>query len=394
MLSAALVACGGDTGRTGDVQVQITDSAGVRIVQYAGVPEVDPPFAIAEEPIYRHGANPGDYAFQGINAGRLFPNGSAVVSDRSNSEVVVLSPDGATYEVLAGPGQGPGDVTYVYSMFVLGQDSVLLADPRLVRLTLFVGDSVAHMANLPRSSSLSVAGISSASEVLLANRTPSRSLSGLETEWLAGHMVRFDAEAGVVDTVASYDHWPRLPPDVPWNPIAAVGEVTVAAGQFVYARSDRPEVIWSRPDGTVTGIVRWRAELVRLTEELLEPVVAFEREINRALYPHLPDSRIEDNTRQAMGWYRAMIGQPLPLYNHPFADADGNVWLPSYRLAYPDEGSPYTVISPDGEWLGQVETPPRFQILDVAGGLVLGVLRDEMDVENVVVYELVGGPSG
>ncbi len=36
--------------------------------------------------------------------------------------------------------------------------------------------------------------------------------------------------------------------------------------------------------------------------------------------------------------------------------------------------------------LGQVETPPRFRILDVAGGLVLGVLRDEMDVENVVVY--------
>ena len=394
ILSAALVACGGDTGRTGDVQVQVADSAGVRIVQYAGMPEVDPTFALAEEPVYRHGANPGDYAFQGINVGRLFPDGGAIVSDQSNSEVVVLSPDGATHEVLAGPGQGPGDVTYVYSMFVLGQDSVLLADTRLVRLTLFVGDSVARIADLPRSSSLSVAGIGASGEVLLANRAPSGPLSGLETEWLAGHMVRFEAETGVVDTIASYDHWPRLPPDLPWNPVAAVGEVTVAAGQFVYARSDRPEVTWSLPDGTVTRIVRWRAESVRLTEELLEPVVAFEREINRALYPHLPDSRIEDNTRQAMGWYRAMIGQPLPLFGIPFADADGNVWLPSYRLAYPDEGSPYTVISPDGEWLGRVETPPRFQILDVAGRLVLGVLRDEMDVENVVVYELEGGPAG
>ena len=394
MLWAVLVACGGDTGRTRELQVQIADSAGVRIVQYLGVLQVDPPFVIAEEPVYRHGANPGDYAFQGINAGRLFPDGSAVVSDESNSEVVVLSPDGATHEVLAGPGQGPGDVTYVYSMFVLGRDSVLLADPRLVRLTLFVGDSVAHMASLPRSSSLSVAGIGSSGEVLLANRTPSRPLSGLETEWLAGHMVRFDAETGVVDTVASYDHWPRLPPDLPWNPVAAVGEVAVAAGQFVYARSDRPEVTWILPDGMVTRIVRWQAEPVRLTDELLEPVVAFEREINRFLYPHLPDSRIEDNTRQAMGWYRAMVGQPLPLFGHPFADADGNVWLPSYRLAYPDEGSPYTVISSDGEWLGQVGTPARFQILDVTGGLVLGVLRDEMDVENVVVYELVEPGEG
>ena len=70
MLSAAPAACGGDTGRTGDVQVQIADSAGVRIVEYLEVPEVEPPFAIAAEPVCRHGANPGDYAFQGINVGR------------------------------------------------------------------------------------------------------------------------------------------------------------------------------------------------------------------------------------------------------------------------------------------------------------------------------------
>ena len=85
MLSAALAACGEDTGRTSDVQVQMADSAGVRIVEYVGVPEVEPPFVIAEEPVYRHGANPGDYEFQRINVGRLFPDGSAVVEQSSVS---------------------------------------------------------------------------------------------------------------------------------------------------------------------------------------------------------------------------------------------------------------------------------------------------------------------
>ena len=80
ILLAALLACGGDTEPTGDTQVQITDSAGVRIVQYPGVPELDPPFAIAEEPLYRHGANPGDYIFQFVEAGRLYPDGRAVVA--------------------------------------------------------------------------------------------------------------------------------------------------------------------------------------------------------------------------------------------------------------------------------------------------------------------------
>ena len=133
----------------------------MRIVEYVAVPEVEPPFAIAAEPVYQHGANPGDYEFQGINVGRLFPDGSAVVADRENSEVVVLSPDGTTHRVIARRGQGPGDVTYPYSMFVLGQDSVLVPDNRLSRLTLFVGDSVARIASLPRSSSLGVAGIGS-----------------------------------------------------------------------------------------------------------------------------------------------------------------------------------------------------------------------------------------
>ena len=387
LLSACIAACGGDSSRSSDIQVQIEDSAGVRIVEYVAVPEVEPPFAIAAEPVYRHGARPSDYEFQGINVGRLFPDGSAVVVDRENSEVVALSPDGTAHELLARRGEGPGEVIYPYSMFVLGQDSVLVPDRRLSRLTLFVGDSVAHMASLPRSGHLGVAGIGSSGELLLMNRVPYGSLAGLpEEEWLAGHMSMFDTETGVLDTVGSYDHWPGLPTGLPWNPMAAVGEVTVAAGQFVYTRSDRPEITWRLPDGTVTQILRWRAEPVRLTEELLEPVEAYERMSNQVSYSHLPGSRIEEISREGMSWYYAMIGRPMPLYGSPFADADGNVWLPSYRLAHPQEGSPYTVISSDGEWLGQVETPPRFRILDIAGGLVLGVLRDEMDVENVVVY--------
>ena len=389
MLSAALVACGEDTGRVSDIQVQIEDSAGVRIVEYAGVPEVEPPFAIAEEPVYRHGANPSDYTFQLVNVGRLFPDGSAVVADR-DGEVVVLSPDGTTHEVLATRGEGPGEVISAYSILVVGQDSVLVPDDRLSRLTLFVGDSVARTVSLPRAQHFGVAGISSPGELMLMDRFAYRSWVDIEEEWLAGHMTLFDTETGTLDTVASYDHRPRDTRDL-MNPINALGEVTVATGQFVYTRSDRPEITWLLPDGTVTRIVRWRAEPTLLTEELLElePVEAYRRMMTQVNNRGIPMSRIEELVQRSMSLRYAVIGQPLPLYGSPFADADGNVWLPSYRLAYPEEGSPYTVISPDGEWLGQVETPPRFRILDVTGGLVLGVLRDEMDVENVVVYGLV-----
>ena len=392
VLIAWVGACGGDTSTTDDVPVEAEDSAGVRMVAYEGTPTAETPFRFPAEPRYRHGANPGDYAFRGINVGRLFPDGSAVVSDEWNSELVVLSPDGTTHEVLARRGEGPGEVTYAHAVFALGQDSVLVADPSLGRVTLFAGRSVASPAD-QRSwlRALRVTGIGSSGGLLLATRVPSERRSEFEGDWLPGHMARFDMETGALDTVASYDYMSRIPQGLEWPQIEAVGEVMVATGQFVYTRSDRPEVTWSLPDGTVTQIVRWQAEPAQLTEEMLEPVEADVRMRNRVDYSLIPVSRIEEITQEDMAWYRASIGWPLPLFGSPFADAEGNVWLPSYRPGGSQGGSPYTVISPGGEWLGTVEAPPRFRILDVAGGLVLGVLRDEMDVENVVVYEFVNG---
>ncbi|WP_420636834.1 hypothetical protein [Candidatus Palauibacter sp.] len=394
MLASALAACGGGTGLTDDIQVQIRDSAGVRIVEYAGESDIEAPFALAAEPLYRHGANPGDYEFEQINFGRLFPDGGAVLSDEWSSELVVLNPDGTTHEVLAGRGEGPGEVGFVDALFAPGRDSVLVADRRLGRVTLFAGRSIARAAELHRSIGLRVAGIGSSGELLLATSvllTAPSFRTGFEGEWRPGHMARFDMETAALDTIASYDFVPRIPPELEWwDPIEAVGQVLFANGRFVYTRSDRPEVTWRLPDGTVTQIVRWQAEPAHLTEELVESVEAAQRRRTRAEYRSVSEARFEEILEEDMGTYSASVGRAMPLFGFPFADGEGRVWLPSYRPGgFLEDASPYTVISSDGEWLGQVEAPPGFRILDVTSEFVLGVFRDEMDVESVVVYALV-----
>ena len=387
-LLAPLVACAPDTPPVAVTPPHIADSAGVRIVTYDHTPTAPAPFQLAAEPRYRHGANPGDYSFQEASAGRLLPDGSAVVYDQWNVELVAFSPDGTTHAVLAAEGEGPGEVTYVDAIFVLAQDSILIADPNLARATLFVRDSVADITALPRSPSLDVKGIGSPGELLLA--TSYASFSDEET-WRPGHMARFDMETGSLDTVASYDFMPRIPPGLEWEPIPAYGDVTVTAGHFVQTRSDRAEVIWRLADGTATQIVRWQADPALLTEAWMQPIEAQHRLEVRKHSPNLPEDRITESTRRIMAIYRASIGRPMPLFADPFTDVEGRVWLPSYK---PDgerhSVPPYAVIAPVGEWLGTVETPPRFRILDVAGGLILGMQVDEMDVESVVVYELVG----
>ena len=120
VLIANLGACDAEVRETAGIQVQIEDSAGVRIVEYPGTPNTEAAFQFPPGPLYRHGTNPGDYAFQGIDRGGLFPDGSAVISDPFNEELVVLSPDGTTHEVLASGGEGPGDISLVMGLFAAG----------------------------------------------------------------------------------------------------------------------------------------------------------------------------------------------------------------------------------------------------------------------------------
>lgn len=376
----------GDVRQTAGVPFRIDDSAGVRVVAYEGLPELAT-LRLAAAPRYRHGGGPGDYAFRRIHPGSLFPDGSAVVSDVGNRELVVLSPDGTSHKVIGGPGEGPGDVSYVGATFALGRDRLLAVDLFLDRLTLFAGGAVERTVDIRHADGLSVLGLGPSGRLLMASGS---FRSGFEEEWLPGHMARFDMATGAVDTVASYDWMPRPPPGLRWDPIGGGGSVTGVAGHFVYARSDLPQVTWRRPDGTVTQIVRWQAEAAPLTEELLEGVEAGIREGNRMANPGASDAEVDRMTDENMDAWRARLGGPMPLFTSPFGDSEGRVWLPAYRPGGGREGAPrYTVIAGDGEWLGTVEAPPRFRILDVAGGLVLGVRLDDMDVENVVVYELV-----
>jgi len=39
-------------------------------------------------------------------------------------------------------------------------------------------------------------------------------------------------------------------------------------------------------------------------------------------------------------------------------------------------------------WLGWVELPPRFEVLDIGRDHLLGLHRDELDVEAVALYPL------
>ena len=135
IVASGSAACGGEVQPVGSVSE--LDSAGVRIVEYAGAPKPTRAITLSPQPIYLHGDEPDDYLFQVIWVGALQPDGSAVVVDAGTQEIVRIDSDGSSYVVLARAGEGPSEVRRVMSVFVLGQDTVLVEDDGNGRFTVF-----------------------------------------------------------------------------------------------------------------------------------------------------------------------------------------------------------------------------------------------------------------
>ena len=387
----AMPACEGDIRPVAGPAVR--DSAGVRIVEYAEAPEHAASVALSGEPVRRYGGGPGDYLFSRVWSGVLFPDRRSAIYDAGNSELVALG--GGGHEVLAREGQGPGEFGFLQSMFAVGVDSLLLEDDGNARFTLLAGGAVARSTRLQENSLLSrnlrALGLDASGRLLMASSSYRR---GFPQDWLPGHLVRLDLDDLVADTVASYDWVPFRPPDdEPENPFAPGGHVAAAGGRFVYGRSDTPEVVWREPDGTVGQIVRWEPERTYPAEEHWQRFEEYMRLMLPAINPqYQTEEAIEELVRGVLAGYEVEPDQPLPLFGAFFGDDEGRLWLPEFTVASERHGHPsYTLISAAGEWLGKVEAPPGLRILDVARGRVLGVVRDEMDVESVVVYELIGG---
>ena len=390
VLNCAVAACRPDA--VPDSAPSVRDSAGVRVVEYGAMPELAGPFVFSQQPLYRYGAGPGDYPFQSISRGALLPDGSAAVIDALNAELVLIAPDGTFRGLLAGRGDGPGELDRPTAVFSLGGDTLLVDDHGHARLTFFArGAVVREVDTRLLNRSLRVLGIGANGRLLMASGSY---MPGFPEPWLQGHMVRFDPDAGVADTVGAYDWVRSSPREGPFNPFETGGTVIAGTGRFVYMRTDRPEVRWRNPDGTVHQIVRWGSSPTYPGEEDWRRFESSRRIMLRPANPHIQsEAELEELVQASLARYELVEDEPLPVVSRPLGDREGRVWLGHYTVGWQVGGvSGYSILAPDGTWLGDVRTPQGVRLLNVARGRALGVFRDEMGVESLVLYELL--PAG
>ena len=392
LFALALTGCGGSLDSTGSADVQIRDSAGIRIVEYSGTPSV-PRLTLADEPLYTHGTGTDDYQFASIGGGALYPDGSVAVFDWGNRDIIILGPDGAFRSVLARAGEGPGELSQFGGITLTagGADTLLVEDDWNVRLTLFAGGAVARTARPPPGDAvagLSARGIGDGGRILMASVVSSRApldYRAFDEPWRPGHMVLYDLSTQVAETVAHYD-WIASSSKESSGHMDHSGRVGAVGGEFVHGRSDTPQLVWRRPDGTIRQIMRWEPEWLLTSEENWDPfITCMESYLRTLLGPSATEERIEET------WARWDYDptRTYPLFGWVRDDGDGRLWLEN-RWQPSCHPRRLTAIGPAGTWLGVFEPPQGFTPLHLGGGRVLGTVRDELDVPTVVVYELVG----
>jgi hypothetical protein len=306
---------------------------------------------------------------------------------------LVIGADGGIRSILARGGQGPTEVGFVASVLVLGQDTILIQDPMNAKMMIFHGETLGRSVRTAADRSLMMVGAvgyEAPSTMLMITRGYS---PVAQPTWIRGHLMRFDMDSQAFDSVGSFDLADPPAREGPVHPFRPSGSAVWSGGSFVSGRSDIAELIWRGPDGQVRQVMRWKPEMAYPTADDLQILIERTRASMMRFSEGNPPERIEEILKRQTDRYQLDADRPFPFFGRLLPDGAGGTWMSEYQSApTPDATSRWSHITNEGDWAGSVTLPERFRLLDIRGDKVLGVLRDEMDVESVAVFTVTSEP--
>jgi len=398
ILAVGLAGCSdpGTEARSGAV---VRDSAGIRIVESAA-PEWDEATAwhLAESPSLGLGQLDGPaetQLFQVSSATRL-SDGSLVIGSYGSNDLRRFTAGGEHLWTTGREGEGPGEFTGLMQVVGGTGDTILTYDFRQRRFSRF-----APGGTFVDSRPLEVPGESGFPfvEALLADGSSVftwREFGRDEGPPAEGEVSRDTIGIWVSDEGGETQELGRFPgPEtVVLQSGQTEGGFTISIGGTPFGRStvvaggtsgvwigdtDRFEVFRYGEDGSVEEIVR----------RPYDPVVVDDALIDRAIAEEL-EGETDDDQRRATRrrWESVPAPETLPAFEALLVDRVGNLWVQAFEVP----GTPrrtWSVFTPAGVWLGEVDVPDRFRPLEIGDDYVLGRFGDELDVEHVQLWELV-----
>lgn len=377
----------GCTTGTAIERTTVTDSSGIEITSSASPSWEGGGWSLSEEPPLSIGVVEGESVYQlhRVSGALRLSDGRVAIANSGSNEVRYYDAAGMHLSTVGRTGEGPGEFMRMAGTLPVGGDTILVGDFELRRSTFIDGDGHA----VRTVAAMNAAGVLSDGSIIeQVSRPPfgPATRSGPTRGEVA--LVRH-TDGAESDTVAV------LPGDESLIIVESDGASAGATG-------------YRRPFGLVRITSAHGAEIFTTDGASGEVRVLDESgDLRRIIRIGVPERPVTSGDVAA--WRERFFG-PIPpgpsreraLKAHEVGDAfpsvmpafrairhdrDGNLWLEEYRV---DPASParWFVIDRTGEWLGEVAVPAGLRVLDIGDDWVLGVARDELDVEHVLMYDL------
>ncbi len=373
--------------------VTVRDSLGVRIVESrqaewnaSDVPRLDSAGRI------RVGSVDGDptrQLFRVTGAARL-SSGRIVITNAGTNEVRWHDAAGNWERSTGGAGDGPGEYRGMRTLLAVSGDSVLVEDGLRARMTLYdgTGELRREWAITPLGPFVTPPPIGRLADGRFAAMTERSSSTGPGHSDLEAVVVRYDS-GDLLDTVVRFRGSESyvVPCGGPPNP--AVCNVGVPYGRKALAATLGEHVV------TGTG-ERYELHVYTLTGAL---TAIYRRDtadiaLDAARLTHYVDSlaglqRTDDRRAQIREWLAgAPVPRAMPAFTQMVVEDGERLWL-ARPTTIGSATRPWDVLAADGTFLGTVRLPAGLRVMSIAHGHLVGVSRDEDDVEYVDVFRLV-----
>lgn len=391
-----MTACSGDAADERTAAV-VRDSAGVQIVENAAGAwsDAETPRLAGEPALVIGDASDGgaEQLYQ-VQAVHTLSDGRLAVANGGSAELRVYGADGALLHAAGGEGGGPGEFGRLAWLDVGAGDSLVAYDAGQRRFAVyddtgafvrvFAPAAAGDRPLIPRPVALVGGGVVLATHSARLASAPPTTTSMLRDTVAFVLVGRDGAVHALPAQVPGDERMIRIGDGVieVLTPPFAPRLVTAARGDRLYAaRGGGYELAQYDTTGRLLRLVRLAVPQRPVTAEDVE-------------------ARIEQTTstiadagarqRVAAGLRELPTPEHMPTIARLVVDDEGRLWAMDF-LAPRDTAATWRVFDADGGYLGSVRMPRTFTVHEIGAGRVLGVYRDENDVEQVRAYALEGG---
>ncbi len=359
------------------------DSAGIEIVESASPWWRDgEEWRVASEPDLVLGSleGAGGTDFVRVRDILVLPDGGLLVADDGTDELRSFAPDGTNPRLWARFGDGPGEVQSPRMLRRLAGDSIALFDWGSARVSIFSPEldfvrEIPIRTRIPGITMPHVKAITPSGEVLLMGAKPPWVEDAVPNYGQPQHVLIQDDD-GVFDVEIL-----RTPGkgfyDVHYG---TLGE------RFLVVEGGAMTIREFALDGTPTRRMSHAHRPSPIPPEFFEEPVDPRGSSKPTTLVGADGSTITTRPRRRDP---SRYPETLPAADRLKVDGADHVWVRHGR--WPLEGAAtWSVFRPDGQWLGEVETPDGVEVHHIARHHLVGTMHDELGVLYVVRYPILG----